>query len=386
MTERVILGPYTPGKALDEALGMSRSDVVMTVRDSGLRGRGGAGFPTGTKWMLAAAAAGDEKYVICNADEGEPGTFKDRVLLDEYADLVFDGMVAAGYAVGSREGYVYLRGEYRYMLKDLEETLEKMRNEGRLGSNIGGREDFSFDIHIHLGSGAYVCGEESALIESMEGRRGEPRIRPPFPVTAGYLGKPTVVNNVETFALASRILEHGPEWFKGYGTDDSVGLKLYSVSGDVEDPGVYELPMGITVEELLDKVGGADAAAVQIGGASGSMVTRGDFGRRIAFEDIPTGGSVIVFGPQRDLLAVLENFMEFFADESCGQCTPCRLGTARLLEGVRDMRVGTIDEDRVEVLRDLADTMAIAAKCGLGQSCNSPFNSILDAHLEGVAR
>ncbi|MFP4200999.1 MAG: NADH-ubiquinone oxidoreductase-F iron-sulfur binding region domain-containing protein, partial [Clostridia bacterium] len=257
---------------------------------------------------------------------------------------------------------------------------------GRLGSDIRGHEDFSFDIHIHLGSGAYVCGEESALIESMEGRRGEPRIRPPFPVTAGYMGKPTVVNNVETFALVSRIMEHGSEWFKSYGTDDSAGLKLYSVSGDVEKPGVYELPMGITVEELLDEVGGSDAAAVQIGGASGSMVTRDDFGRRIAFEDISTGGSVIVFGPQRDLLAVLENFMEFFADESCGQCTPCRLGTARLLEGVRDMRAGKIDEDRIKILRNLANTMAIASKCGLGQSCNSPFNSILDAHLEGVAR
>ena len=386
MPDRVILGPYTSGTAVDKALAMRRSDLVMTIRESGLRGRGGAGFPTGTKWMLAAAATGDEKYIICNADEGEPGTFKDRVILQDYPELVFEGMVAAGYAVGAKEGYVYLRGEYRYMLKELEEVLANMRSQGRLGENIGGREDFDFDIHMHMGSGAYVCGEESALIESMEGRRGEPRIRPPFPVVAGYLGKPTVVNNVETFALVTRILEHGTDWFGGLGTEDSAGPKLYSVSGDVESPGVYELPMGITVNELLDHVGGTDAKAVQIGGASGTMVTRKDFERRIAFEDISTGGSVIVFGPDRDLLGVLENFLEFFAEESCGQCTPCRLGTVRLLEGVRDVRAGAMNGERLDGLRLLADSMAISAKCGLGQSCNSPFGSIVDAHLEGVAR
>ncbi len=386
MGDRVILGPYAPGTAVDAALDQRRSDVVMTVRESGLRGRGGAGFPTGTKWMLAAAAAGDEKYVICNADEGEPGTFKDRVLLQEYPDLVFDGMVTAGYAIGAKEGYVYLRAEYRYMLDALENVLEKMRSEGRLGNAIRGREDFDFDIHIHLGSGAYVCGEESALIESMEGRRGEPRIRPPFPVVAGYLNKPTVVNNVETFALVSRVMEHGADWFRGIGTEESAGLKLYSVSGDVQEPGVYELPMGITVNALLETVGGTDAAAVQIGGASGTMVTRREFDRKIAFEDIATGGSIIVFGPERNLLGVLENFLEFFAEESCGQCTPCRLGTMRLLEGVRDLQNGSVEPERIDALRNLADSMAISAKCGLGQSCNAPFGSILDAHLEGVAR
>lgn len=382
----MVLGPYTPGAAIDAALKMKRSDVVVTVRESGLRGRGGAGFPTGTKWMLAAAATGDEKYVVCNADEGEPGTFKDRVLLSDHADLVFDGMAVCAYAIGARKGFVYLRGEYRYLLADLEATLERMREENRLGKSIAGKDGFDFDIEIRLGSGAYVCGEESALIESLEGRRGEPRIRPPFPVSAGYLGRPTAVNNVETFALASRIMEKGAEWFSEIGTDESAGYKLFSVSGDCENPGVYELPMGTSINELLTTVGAEDAVAVQVGGASGEMVTRDAFNRRLAFEDVATGGSVIVFGPERNLLDVLENFMDFFTDESCGQCTPCRLGIRRLLNGVRDLKKGALSADDLKMLRGLSKSVAISSKCGLGQSCDTPFASILDAHLKGVAQ
>ena len=377
--EQVILGSYTAGDAIASAINQSRSDVVMTVRESGLRGRGGAGFPTGTKWMLAAAAQGDKKYVVCNADEGEPGTFKDRFLLDNYADLVFDGMVVCAYAIGASKGFLYLRGEYRYMLSDLEDTLQQMRDENRLGTAINGRDGFDFDIEIRLGSGAYVCGEETALLESLEGRRGEPRNRPPFPVSSGYLGKPTVVNNVETFALVSRIMINSPEWFSEFGTDESTGHKLYSVSGDCDKPGVYELPMGITIAELLEVVGGEEAGAVQVGGASGTMISRADFDRKIAYEDVPTGGSIIVFSKDRDLLGVLENFMEFFAEESCGQCTPCRLGTEQLVKGVKALRRDELQEGELEQLKALADSMAIIAKCGLGQSCNSPFASILAA-------
>ncbi len=382
--EQVILGSYTPGDAIASAIDDAHSDVVMAVRDSGLRGRGGAGFPTGTKWMLAAGAQGDEKYVVCNADEGEPGTFKDRFLLENYADMVFDGMVVCAYAIGASKGFLYLRGEYRYLLSDLEETLEHMRKENRLGASIQGRDDFDFDIEIRLGSGAYVCGEETALLESLEGGRGEPRNRPPFPVSSGYLGKPTVVNNVETFALVSRIMINDPEWFNEFGTEESAGNKLYSVSGDCDKPGVYELPMGITVAELLGVVGGEDAQAVQVGGASGTMVSREDFDRQIAYEDVSTGGSIIVFGEDRDLLEVLENFMEFFAEESCGQCTPCRLGTEQLVKGVKALRRNELEDEELEQLKSLAENMAIIAKCGLGQSCNSPFASILAARGEAL--
>ncbi|MDH7515782.1 MAG: NADH-ubiquinone oxidoreductase-F iron-sulfur binding region domain-containing protein [Bacteroidota bacterium] len=361
---------------LANALKKTRQDIVMEIRESGLRGRGGAGFPTGTKWMLAAAAIADRKYVVCNADEGEPGTFKDRVLLDEYTDLVFEGMVIAGYAIGATHGILYLRGEYRYMLAKLEDALRRMRSENRLGERILG-SDFSFDITIRLGSGAYVCGEETALIESLEGHRGEARNRPPFPVNTGYLGCPTIVNNVETFANVSVIMAQGVEWYKQYGTDKSRGTKLVSVSGDCERPGVYEIPFGTTVKELLKLVGGENAKAVQIGGASGICVPRADFHRSIAFEDVATGGSVIVFGEHRDMLHVLKNFMEFFVEESCGQCTPCRLGNPVLLDGVEKIGRGECSMNYLQELFDLGASMQIASKCGLGQSSPNPFISIL---------
>ncbi len=264
---------------------------------SNLKGRGGAGFPTGTKWNLAAAAQvhdGGAKYVVCNADEGEPGTFKDRVLLLEYADLVFEGMTIAARAIGATKGILYLRGEYVYMRPHLEDVLARRRRDGQLGTDILGTAGFDFDIEIRMGAGAYVCGEETALIESLEGHRGEPRNRPPFPVNTGFLGQPTVVNNVETLASVSAILAKGAAWFKAIGTEKSAGFKLFSVSGDCAAPGVYEFPLGITVAELLEKVGGAGAKAVQIGGASGTCVPATEFGRRIAFEDVATGGSIIV--------------------------------------------------------------------------------------------
>ena len=369
-----------PGTGLAAALTKSRADIIGEVAASNLRGRGGAGFPTGTKWNLAAAAGvreGGSKYVVCNADEGEPGTFKDRVLLTDYADLVFEGMTIAARAIGATKGILYLRGEYVYLRPHLDGVIDTRRKAGQLGADILGTAGFTFDIEIRMGAGAYVCGEETALIESLEGHRGEPRNRPPFPVNTGFMGQPTVVNNVETLASVAAILSKGAAWFKAFGTEKSAGFKLFSVSGDCHEPGVYEFPLGITVAELLQTVGGANAKAVQIGGASGHCVPASGFGRTLAFEDIATGGSIIVFGPGRDMLHVAKNFMEFFVEESCGQCTPCRAGNAKLLEGIEKIEHGACSTAYLQELLALSETMQLASKCGLGQSSPNAFVSIV---------
>jgi len=362
---------------LTAALKMDRVDVIGAIRNSGMKGRGGAGFPTGVKWNLAAAAKAPHKFVVCNADEGEPGTFKDRVILSEWPDLVFEGMTIAGYAIGAAEGILYLRGEYTYLRKGLEDCLAKRRQANLLGERLQGKDGFSFDIHIHMGCGAYVCGEETALIESLEGHRGEARNRPPFPVNTGLDGAPTIVNNVETFAWAAAICAKGADWFKTIGTEKSTGPKMLSVSGDVEAPGVYEFPMGTTIRDVLKTVGGENAKAVVIGGAAGRCVPASEFSRAISYEDVATGGSVIVFGPGRDMLDAAENFLEFFTDESCGQCTPCRIGNVRLLEGVRMLQRGQCSTKHLHDLCSLGETMQIASKCGLGQSSPNAFLSIV---------
>ncbi len=367
-----------PEAGLKAALATSRADLVDTIRDSGLMGRGGAGFPTGMKWGFCAAEKADQKYVICNADEGEPGTFKDRVILTRFADLVLEGMTIGGYAVGASLGIIYLRAEYTYLRPHLNDVIQKRRAAGLLGHDVCGVEGFDFDVIVAMGAGAYVCGEETALIESLEGFRGEPRNRPPFPVVAGLLNNPTVVNNVETLASVAAIMAKGTEWFKSFGTDKSSGYKLFSVSGDCDKPGVYEFPWGITVAELLKEVGGEGAKAVQIGGASGVCVPARDFERRLAFEDIPTGGSVMVIGPDRDILDVAENFLEFFVEESCGQCTPCRLGNPQMLEAVKLLKAGACPPEFLKNVKELAGTMQVASKCGLGQTSPSAFLSILE--------
>jgi [NiFe] hydrogenase diaphorase moiety large subunit len=375
---RLTFDAIEPGSGLTAALGRTPEQVLAEVEASGLRGRGGAGFPTSVKWRLAADTADEQKFVICNADEGEPGTFKDRVILSDYADLVFEGMTIAAAVIGAKHGIVYLRAEYTYLRRHLEETLSQRRREGLLGTGIGGRAGFDFDIDIRMGAGAYVCGEETALIESLEGQRGEPRNRPPFPIDTGYFGHPTIVNNVETFAWVVCILARGASWFKSHGTAKSTGGKLVSVSGDCTRPGVYEFPLGITVAEVLDVVGGAAAKAVQVGGASGQCVPASQFDRTIAYEDVPTGGSVIVFGPQRDMLEVAHNFLEFFIDESCGQCTPCREGVPKLIEGVERLQRGACSMDYLEELCSLGQTLQLAAKCGLGQAAPSALLSIAE--------
>ena len=380
-TERkgiVLFSRYDRGEGIKKALELGRENILFELKSSKLKGRGGAGFPTATKWMLTAAATAEEKFLVCNADEGEPGTFKDRVLLLEYPELVFDGMVIGGYTIGAKEGIVYLRGEYEYMLKSLETYLEQMREDNLLGKNILGHKDFNFDIRIMLGAGAYVCGEETALIESLEGNRGESRNRPPYPVNTGYNGRPTSVNNVETLASVPHILIKGSDWFSKFGTDKSSGSKLFSVSGDCGKPGVYELPWGTTIKEVLKLVKAENTKAVQIGGASGVCLPESQFGRTLAYEDVGTGGSIMIFNNKRSMLHVLKNFMEFFVEESCGQCTPCRIGNEKLLRGVEMIENGEFTFEYINKLKDLGKTMQIASKCGLGQSSPNPFISILE--------
>ncbi|MBM3243240.1 MAG: dehydrogenase [Candidatus Omnitrophica bacterium] len=373
----VIFSEIEEYAGIKQAVKMGRTEVLSEVRGSGLRGRGGAGFPAGIKWNLVAAAQSKKKFVVCNADEGEPGTFKDRILLSEYAKLMFEGMIIAAFATGADKGFLYLRGEYKSFMPLLNKVLEGMRKEETLGKDILGKKGFYFDIEIRLGSGAYICGEETGLIESLEGNRGEPRNRPPFPVNTGYNGFPTIVNNVETFVNIPHIIKKGAEWFKSFGTEKSSGTKLVSVSGDCKMPGVYEVEYGITIKELL-KIAGAKEVKAVSAGASGECVPASQFNRKICFEDFSTGGSVIVFGKNRNMMDVAENFLQFFKEESCGQCTPCREGIPVLFEGLSLIKKGECPKEYLDDLLSLSETMQLASKCGLGQSAPKPFVSIIN--------
>jgi [NiFe] hydrogenase diaphorase moiety large subunit len=368
-----LAGSRDPAAGTRAAVAGTPERLIEEIIKSKLRGRGGAGFPTGMKWRLTRKATGKEHYVICNADEGEPGTFKDRVLLSEFPDLVFDGMTVAGYALGARHGIVYLRGEYAYMWDALQKVLSERRSCGQLGTSIGGCAGFDFDIRIQLGAGAYICGEESSLLESLEGKRGAPRDRPPFPTEKGYLQQPTAIDNVETFACAARISEKGADWFAGFGTKESPGTKLLSISGDCLRPGVYEVAFGITVNELLDLVGAPDAVFVQVSGPSGQAVAPKDFGRRLAYEDLSTGGSTMVFGPGRDVLDIALQFAEFFVDESCGWCAPCRVGTTLLKQEMAKVVAGRATRADLVQMEDLGKTVMRMSRCGLGQSAPNPI-------------
>ncbi len=388
----VKLGPQpAPGQGIAAAIKRGPQGMLDDIKRSKLRGRGGAGYATGTKWQLCRNARADTRYVVCNADEGEPGTFKDRVLLSSYADTVFEGMTIAALVVGARLGLVYLRGEYRYLLEALEATLARRRQQGLLGVAIQGRAGFDFDIEIHVGAGAYVCGEESALIESLEGKRGTPRIRPPFPVECGYLGRPTTVNNVETFSAVPHIAVNSGGWWADIGTPQSTGTKIHSVSGDCERPGLYEYPFGTRIGRILEDCGARNTQAVQVGGPSGVCLSAFDFARRIGFEDVPTAGAFMVFDRTRDMFDVAHNFAHFFAHESCGFCTPCRVGTELVLRRMDKLKRGYGSSEDVQVLYELDKLMHGSTHCGLGAAaCNSlrdtisKFRPAYEQHLKSL--
>ncbi|MBN1114256.1 MAG: NADH-quinone oxidoreductase subunit E [Oligoflexia bacterium] len=362
---------------LKKSVGEGPEQILKKLMASSLRGRGGAGFYTGLKWKFAKEAQGNKKYVICNADEGEPGTFKDRAILEQVPEKVLLGMAICACAISSDEGYIYLRGEYNYLKRKLQAVVDKFNNDIK--------SIMDFNVKIFSGSGAYVCGEETSLIESMEGKRGEPRNKPPYPVVSGYLGKPTVINNVETFVYAGMIMALGPQKFSALGTGDSKGGKVFSVSGDTPIPGIYELELGMTLEEFAELFGDGDTKAVQVGGASGFCVPRKNFKDTIiAFEGIPTGGSMMLFNSSRSMYNVLHNYLDFFCEESCGQCTPCRTGCQQLKKGIEAVKSKSKTPGYLGQLQKMSKTMQIACKCGLGQSVPNSFNSIVENFREEI--
>ena len=365
-------------EVLTKAFNMSTDEIIQQVLESGLKGRGGAGFPTGLKWKYTAAEKSDEKYIVCNADEGEPGTFKDREILDRVAYKVHGGMAIAGKTIGAKHGIVYLRGEYRFLLPKL---LLELNEFHKMIDEIG----YDFRITYRLGSGAYICGEESALFESIQGERGEPRNKPPYPTTSGVFFKPTSINNVETLVTVMMIIMQGAESYKQLGTTDSRGSKVFSVSGDTPTPGIFELELGMTVQEFVNEFGDGDTKAVQVGGASGFCVPRKRFADTIiGFEGVPTGGSMKLFNSSRSMYNVLHNYLDFFAEESCGQCTPCRVGCQQLLKGVQKVKKGEVKSTYLNELVKLADTMKLASKCGLGQSVGNAFRTIVENFREEI--
>jgi [NiFe] hydrogenase diaphorase moiety large subunit len=365
-------------EVLIKAYKMSGDEIIQQVLASGLKGRGGAGFPTGLKWKYTAAEKSPEKYVVCNADEGEPGTFKDREILDRVSYKVYGGMAIAARAIGAKYGIVYLRGEYKFLLPQLMKELESFHK-------VIGEIGYDFRIRYCMGSGAYICGEESALFESIQGDRGEPRNKPPYPTTSGVFYKPTTINNVETLVTVMMIIKHGAEAFTQLGTKDSRGSKVFSISGDTPTPGIFELELGMTVLQFVNEFGDGDTKAVQVGGASGFCVPRKKFTDTIiGFEGVPTGGSMKLFNSSRSMYNVLHNYLDFFAEESCGQCTPCRVGCQQLLKGVEKVKKGEAKSTYLNELVKLADTMKVASKCGLGQSVGNAFRTIVENFKEEI--
>jgi [NiFe] hydrogenase diaphorase moiety large subunit len=365
-------------EVLTKVMQLKPDEICQEMLESDLKGRGGAGFPTGLKWRYTAGEKDPVKYVICNADEGEPGTFKDREILDQVPEKVYCGMAIAARAIGAKMGYIYLRGEYKFLIPKLNQALIQFHQEMD-------EFNFNFRIQIRLGSGAYICGEESALFESIEGKRGEPRNKPPYPTTQGLFGRPTVINNVETLVHSVMIMKYGAAHFRELGTKDSRGSKVFSVSGDTPIAGIYELELGMSVQEFVQEFGDGDTKAVQVGGASGFCVPRKKFDETIiGFEGVPTGGSMKLFNSSRSMYNVLHNYLDFFTEESCGQCTPCRVGCQQLLKGVEAVKRGDKKSKYLEELVKLAKTMKRASKCGLGQSVGNAFGSIVENFKEEI--
>jgi [NiFe] hydrogenase diaphorase moiety large subunit len=367
---------------LEKTLSRNNEDIISDLITSGLKGRGGAGFPTGLKWRLTGEVEADQKYVICNADEGEPGTFKDREILSSVPHKVLTGMAVCGRIIGATKGFIYLRNEYKFLVPKLRTALDDFHL-------LMDKFNLDFRVDIFMGSGAYICGEESALFESMEGKRGEPRNKPPYPTNFGYNGKPTVINNVETLAHTYSIFKYGAEKFRDLGVKDSRGSKVFSVSGDTPIPGIYELEFGMTLQRFVDDFGDGDAKAVQVGGAAGFCVPRKRFEKtiigyqgKLTGVSLPTGGSMMIFNSSRSMYNVLHNYLEFFVEESCGQCTPCRVGTQQLLMGVEAVKRGDKSSDYLNKLLELSEVMRQTAKCGLGQSVANSFSSIVENFKE----
>jgi [NiFe] hydrogenase diaphorase moiety large subunit len=379
--EAVLLREHKEGDAIIKMIKKRPEQVIEEIKESGLTGRGGAFFPTGLKWEFAKQAQGLQKYVICNADEGEPGTFKDRVLINQYPGLLIEGMITGAYAIGASKGIIYLRAEYRYLREKLEKTIRHYYNIGLLGQNILGKQ-FDFDLSIMQGAGAYVCGEETALLESLEGKRGGPRTKVFFPVEKGYLEKPTIVNNVETFCSAARIIELGSEFYNSKGTAKTKGTKLLSISGDCEKPGIYEIEWGMTIKEMLDLCGATDTNYIQFSGPSGTVLTKSDFNRIIASEDLICGGSVMIFNSKTDIFDILTNFSNFFIGESCGLCTPCRAGNYLIGERLKCIKKGQSTWEEIEEIKSWGKVLKDTSRCGLGKTSTNFISDAIDKFPE----
>ncbi len=372
------------GKCLTE---MTPAEVIQLISDSGLRGRGGAGFPTGTKWNFAAKSVSDKKYVVCNADEGDPGAFMDRSVLEGDPHAVLEAMAIAGYAIGADEGYIYVRAEYPIAVRRLEIAIKQAREYGLLGKDIFST-GFNFDIQPRLGAGAFVCGEETALLTSIEGHRGEPRPRPPFPAVKGLFGQPTIINNVETLANIPQIILNGPEWFASMGTEKSKGTKVFALGGKIRHTGLVEIPMGTTLREIIYEIGGGipngkKFKAAQTGGPSGGCIpaslidTKVDYDSLIAIGSMMGSGGMIVMDEDNCMVDIAKFFLEFTVDESCGKCTPCRIGTRRMLEILQRIVDGKGEDGDIEKLEELAQTIKATSLCALGQTAPNPVLSTL---------
>jgi len=376
----VLFRPYEMGKSIKKVLKYSPQEVIDKITKSKLLGLGGAFFPAGYKWQSCKNNVDDAKYIICNADEGEPGTFKDRAILQHVPGLLYEGLILAGYATGAKEGIIYLRAEYLYLLPELEKLLEEFYSKNLLGKNILGVEGFDFNLRYQIGAGSYVCGAASALIESMEGRRGEPPVRMWSATKHGFKHKPTVVNNVETLAYASRIIELGEDFFLSLGTEESPGTKLISISGDVAKPGIYEIEYGTSFKELLG-IEMSQATApyfLQVSGPSGDCINSSEFDRKICKEDLLCGGALMVFNRNRDILQIFRNFMEFFKEESCGVCTPCRAGNFILTEKVKKIQRGLCSQEDLDDIKQWGKIIKLSSRCGLGKTSPNSLMMAID--------
>ena len=388
----IFFNQFVPGKALSKLTTLGSVGVIEEIKKSELAGRGGAYYPTWKKWEAARVQTATPKFVVCNADEGEPGTFKDRVLMNTQANSLIEGMIICGYAIGAEYGFIYLRGEYWWLKSKLEEAINEYHKAGLLGKNCGQINGFNFDIRVQMGAGSYVCGEETALLESLEGKRGEPRTKWFFPVEKGYLQLPTVINNVETFCAAAKIVEMGAEEYVQFGIPGSPGTKLISVSGDCKLPGIYEIEWGMTVAELLELCEADDPYYIQVSGPSGECISMKEKFRRISMldllarKDIRCGGSFMIFNQQRDLVKVLMNFAEFFKQESCGICTPCRAGNFIIQRKLERLDNGLAIESDLQELKSWGIIMKSTSRCGLGKTATNGLINAMDKFHDYFAK